>query len=100
VSATRHGDEKFAAVWDSVQNDKKAPAPHVCSVYLPCEHGSRLAQALYQAALDDLAADVAHYSNNSGHVILAGDFNTRVGHSDTPTVPESLHSATPAFGED
>ena len=81
---------KYAAVWARLQGGAGELPTYIASVYLPCHRGGTAAQQLYQRALDSLASDVAHYSKRRGHIILAGDFNARVGHRTADRIPHAL----------
>ena len=71
--------EKFAAVWGRLHAGGDADGLYVASVYLLCNRTSPGAAQAYQDALDDLADDVAYCVAALGCVVLAGDFNARVG---------------------
>jgi len=65
-------------------------------VYLPDASRPRRE---FEEALSDLQADVAWYQAKAGTVLLAGDFNARVGHSGHTGTRADLRVVAPAHGE-
>ena len=87
---------KHAAEWMRILGASAAEDVWMASVYLPDASRPR---AEFTAALSDLRADVRYYQQRAGSVLLAGDFNARVGHARCAGVPGDLRAAAPSHGE-
>ena len=93
VSETR----KYAAHWGHLYGTSKENDIYIASVYMP---DTTVRQEVFDQALQDLGADIAHFSTKPGSIVLAGDFNARVGHQGFATLPQHLREVAPCFGED
>ena len=89
-------DETYAARWGHLYGPAPEQDVWIASVYLP-DVGKPL--ALFADALTDLGADVEFYRAKPGTVLLAGDWNARVGRADETAVPAHLRHLAPSHGE-
>jgi len=93
TSATR----KHAAEWLRILGTCAAEDVWLASIYLPDISQPR---AGFEQALADLQSDVLWYKQKPGTVMLAGDFNARVGHAELAGMDHNLRVVAPAYGED
>ena len=91
---------KYAAHWARLWGTRREEDIWLASVYLPEIHTSTACPGEYERALADLASDMTHYKAKKGTVIVAGDWNARVGHAQFEGMPSALASVAPRYGED
>jgi hypothetical protein len=87
---------KYATKWGHLYGASKEEDIWLGCVYMPDTSQS---QEVYDKAIADLAADITHFATKPGHIVLAGDFNARVGHRSHTSVPAHLRDTAPAHGE-
>ena len=87
---------KYATKWGHLYGATKEEDIWIGCVYLP---DTSQPSDTYDKALADLAADITHFATKPGHIVLAGDFNARVGHRELTTVPAHLRDTAPAYGK-
>jgi len=83
-------DQANSTIWLTLRPSQSQQRPLVLGVcYIPPDshHSVQLSQRSAQVRFESLAARIAQLSSE-GHVLLAGDFNARIGAASQPWVTE------------